>query len=96
MQFDEPFDERQADPQSTVGSLQGFIDLSEHVKDFVQHFRRHADACVSDDDLPYCCLTLDGQPDLRPRLSIRTVSRISPSSFFRFFSSLPMASSSNW
>src|SRR6185503_6458866 len=48
--FDEPLDQRQPDPESALGALEGCIDAHEHLENLGQHFPGDSDAVVDDAD----------------------------------------------
>ncbi len=48
--LDESLDQRQADAEPTLGTLEGVVDLHEHVEYTREHFLRDADSVVDDSD----------------------------------------------
>ncbi len=64
VQFDQPFDQRQADPQAPLGTLQVSVDLGEHGEHIGEHLGRDPQPRIAHADAGPAAVALQGQADV--------------------------------
>ena len=67
---DHSLDERQANAQTAMRTLERAIDLREHVEDAIEHLSRNADPVIDDADHYAAGVPFDDEPYLAARLGI--------------------------